>query len=356
MHLKFINVSLYFNNFGFGFGFNNYYNNIKNFYLVNSSINNFHSKSTNKITLQLGAYLAGLIEGAGTFAVHNTTSTAKKYLPMIIIVFKKADLPLAEYLQNITQCGKVYLKTNRGYVIWEIQDLVSVFTMVTIINGYMRTPKIIGLQRTIQWFNLYIKNNQNSRLSKTKLNLDKIYPLEVKPLDNSPVDSNSWLAGFSDAIANFSINIHERSNKNSTRVKLFFRLEIKQNYHRLDPEGVKVSYFSIMSILANFLDVNVYSKSRISKDKQFYSFNVICTNKNSLLKITEYFNKFPLLSSKYLDYKDWCYLLELQSLSGVKTITTSYLDQALNIRKDFNNTRTTYYWDHLSKIIVNYNK
>ena len=68
---------------------------------------------------------------------------------MIIIVFKKADLPLAEYLQNITQCGKVYLKTNRGYVIWEIQDLVSVFTMVTIINAYMRTPKIEALHRAI---------------------------------------------------------------------------------------------------------------------------------------------------------------------------------------------------------------
>jgi len=33
------------------------------------------------------------------FAVHNTNSTIKKYRPMIIIVFKKADLPLAKYLK-----------------------------------------------------------------------------------------------------------------------------------------------------------------------------------------------------------------------------------------------------------------
>ena len=41
------------------------------------------------------SYLAGLIEGDGTFAVHNKNSTSKKYLPLIIIVLKLADLPLA---------------------------------------------------------------------------------------------------------------------------------------------------------------------------------------------------------------------------------------------------------------------
>ena len=48
-----------------------------------------------KSNSQLGSYLAGLIEGDGTFAVHDKKSTAKKYSPMIIVVFKKADLPLA---------------------------------------------------------------------------------------------------------------------------------------------------------------------------------------------------------------------------------------------------------------------
>ena len=367
MHLKLKNVGLNSNNSGFGF--NKYYICIqkflvlgakpnlvnltikKIFYLVNSNINKDHSHSTNvnKIAFphvgsKIGAYLAGLIEGDGTFAIHDKNSTAKKYSPMIIIVFKKADLPLAEYLQNLTKCGNVYLKPNRGYVLWQIQDILSVFTMVTLINGYMRTPKIEGLQRTIKWLNDYIQNNHNSKLPKTKLILSKIYPLEIKPLDTSPIDSNAWLSGFTDADGNFSINIHKRSNKNSTRVQLFFRLEIRQNYHRLDPEGVKVSYFSIMSIIANFLDVNVYSRSRILKDKQYYSFIVMAINKNSLLKITEYFNKFPLLSSKYLDYKDWCYVLELQKANPT---TTSYLDKALKIRKDFNNKRTTYYWEHL---------
>lgn len=329
------------------------HNLISNSTSVNAHNNsNYEPKHINNID-KIGAYLAGLIEGDGTFAIHDQNSTAKKYFPMIIIVFKKEDLPLAQYLQNLTRCGSIYLKPNRGYVLWQIQDIVSVFRIVTLINGYMRTPKIEALHRTIKWLNNYIKINQESKLllmSKKKLILSEIYPLEIKPLDTSPIDSNAWLSGFTDARGNFSINIHKRSNRNSTRVQLFFRLEITQNYHRLDPDGIKVSFFSIMSIIANYFNVNVYSRSRVIKDKQYYSFIIMAYNNNSLFKIIEYFNKFPLLSSKYLDFKDWTNILELQKANPQ---TTSYLEIAINTRKNFNSTRTTYNWNHLKNCYIN---
>jgi hypothetical protein len=97
----------------------------------------------------INAYLAGFIEGRATFSLHDIKSTTKKYRPMIIIVFKQAELPLAQYLKNITNCGKVYIKSDRGYILWQIQDIVGVFTIVNLINGYMRTPKIEALERTI---------------------------------------------------------------------------------------------------------------------------------------------------------------------------------------------------------------
>ena len=298
-----------------------------------------------KSNSQLGSYLAGLIEGDGTFAVHDKKSTAKKYSPMIIVVFKKADLPLAEYLQSITNCGRVLIKAERGYVLWQIQDIVGVYTIVTLINGYMRTPKIEDLKRTIYWLNEYIANNQNSKLPSTKFILSKINPLEFQTMDNSPIDSNPWLSGFSDADANFSINIHKRSNKNSTRVQLFYRLEIRQTYHRLNNEGEQVSFFSIMSKVANYLNSSVLSRSRIIGEKQSYSFILMAHSQISLNKTIEYFSRFPLLSSKYLDYKSWAYILELQKTNSR---TTSYLDEAINIRKDYNATRTTYNWNHLT--------
>ena len=295
---------------------------------------------------QIGPYLAGLIEGDGTIVVHNPDSITTKFNPKIIIVFKKADLPLANHLQNITKCGQVVIKPERGYVLWQIQDIVSIFTIVSIINGFMRTPKIEVLNRTIDWLNNYIINNNNSNnlLPSTKLILNKISVLENNPLDLSPIDSNAWLSGFTDADGNFSINIHKRTNKNSTRVILTYRLEINQNYHKSDTEGNKVSFFSIISKIGLYLGVTVYSRSRIIKDKTYYSFIVVSQNKLSNSKVCDYFNKYPLLSSKYLDYKDWIYILNLQNLNS---LTTSYLDNAIKIRTDFNKTRTTFVWDHL---------
>ena len=294
---------------------------------------------------KLGPYLAGLIEGDGTFAIHNNNSTAKKYRPKIIIVFKLADLPLAVYLQELTNCGIVYKKSDRGYVLWQIQDIMGVYTIVNIINGYMRTPKIEALNRTINWLNNYICHNKDSKLLSTKIILSKIKEIESKGLDNSPIDSNPWLAGFTDADGNFSINIQKRSNRNSIRVQLFYRLEIRQTYHILDNKGEQVSFFAIMSKLSNYLSTNVLSRSRTLGDKEFFSFIVISVSKSSLIKTSNYFNKYPLLSSKFLDYKSWLHILELQKIS---TVTTAYLDEAIKIRKDFNKTRTTFSWNHLN--------
>ena len=292
----------------------------------------------------IGPYLAGLIEGDGTFAIHDIKSTAKKYRPMIIIVFKLADLPLAEYLQELTNCGTVYKKSDRGYVLWQIQDIIGVYTIVNIINGYMRTPKIEALNRTINWLNGYISVNNNSKLPSTKLILSQIKNLEIKGLDNSPIDSNPWLSGFTDADGNFSINIHKRTNRNSIRVQLFYRLEIRQVYHRLTPAGEQVSFFAIMSKIATYLNTSVLSWSRTVSDKQFLSFIVMSATKSSLIKTTLYFNKFPLLSSKFLDYKSWLHILELQQNS---TMTTAYLNEAIKTKTDFNKTRTTFSWNHL---------
>jgi hypothetical protein len=164
----------------------------------------------------------------------------------------------------------------------------------------------------------------------------KIKPIKAKELDKTPIESNPWLSGFSDADANLSINIYKRSSSN-WRVQLYYRLEIKQTYHKLDNQGI--SFFSIISNIGKFLGVNVLSRTRILKDKEFYSYTIIAHNKESQIKLINYFNTYPLLSSKYLDYKSWLYIWEKQKENPV---TTSYIKEAKLIRNDFNRTRTSY--------------
>jgi LAGLIDADG endonuclease len=303
----------------------------------------------------LGSYLAGLIEGDGTFAVHNLNSKSKKYNPKIIIVFKKADLPLANYLQNLTGAGKVLNKASKGYILWQIQDVVSIFKIVNLINGYMRTPKIRVLNQMIEWLNNYIIVNQDSKLPSTKKILSLIkelshldikwfnFPIIKKELDLSPINTNAWLAGFSDADANFSINICKRWNRTSTRVQLFYRLELAQVYKTMF-NNENGSLFDIMSVIASYLEVNVLTRTRYINNKEYKSYIVMASSKIALNKVIGYFIVFPLLSSKHLDYTDWYKIYKEQNnISN----TCSYLNQALKIREDFNKSRTTFNWDHL---------
>jgi len=289
----------------------------------------------NKIKLKLGPYLAGLIEADGSFAIHDKNSKAKRYLPKILIVFNTSDSPLAEKLISITKIGKLYNKQKQGCVIWQIQNIEDVIKMINLINGYMRTPKIEALHRAIKWFNEFHQMN--------------IEPLD---LDHTPINSNSWLAGFSDGDANFSINLVNRKKRGivtSKRVQVFFRIELRQNYHRYSLEGT--SYFNILSIIARYLGVNLYSRSREQKDKIFYSYTVISHNIESHRKVIEYFESYPLYSSKFLAYKDWKYVVEQIKLRAGKPLTVEDILKIEKIKSQFNKKRTEFDFSHLNYII-----
>lgn len=294
-------------------------------------------KNVEKVNSNLGPYLAGLIEGDGTFAIHDKQSTAKKYRPMIIIVFKKADLPLAEYLQKLTQCGTVYLKQNRGYVLWQIQDIVGVYTIISIINGYMRTPKIEALHRAIDWLNKY----ENTKLIK-------------QDLDKSDINSNSWLAGFTDGDGNFSINLVDRKKRGlvtTKRVQAFFRIELRQNYHRETLSTLEgTSYFFILNKIATYLNVNLYSRTREKDSKIFHSFMVISHNTNSHKNVIEYFDKFPLYSGKYMAYRDWRIVVNKIILRDGNPLQQEEIKEIERIKSQFNSKRTMFDFRHLETL------
>jgi hypothetical protein len=88
-------------------------------------------------------------------------------------------------------------------------------------------------------------------------------------------------------------------------VQTFFRLELRQTYHReVSIEQGGISYFFILSKIATYLNVNLLSRTRQGKDKVFYAFMVISHSAASHAKVISYFDRFPLYSSKYLAYKD----------------------------------------------------
>lgn len=62
----------------------------------------------------------------------------------------------------------------------------GILDIINLVNGKFRTPKISALHLLIDWVN-------NNNLKKTN---DKNIVIYKLPIDNSPLESNSWLAGF----------------------------------------------------------------------------------------------------------------------------------------------------------------
>lgn len=296
----------------------------------------------------LGPYLAGLIEGDGTIVVQNSSSIKKrKYRPIIIVVFKLEDYELANYLCNLTKCGKVYKKINRNYVLWLIHDLKGVYTLLNIINGYIRTPKYEAFIRGAEFINNYINS---TKIVHNKLK--NIYNIKIKPLDTSDIGSNAWLAGMTDADGNFSINLINGKNR-SSRAMPYYCLELRQNYHNNSNNNINLSYFNIMSAIALYFNVNLYSRERNLQSslnntyKLYYSYKVIVANLYKNIKVIEYFNKYSLLSSKHLDFIDWSKLVILINKEGQSINPNGSWELGLYLRKDYNKTRTTFTWHHL---------
>ena len=133
----------------------------------------------------------------------------------------------------------------------------------------------------------------------------------------------------------------------SENVSILFRLD--QRSHDMVSNS---SMNTIMEFIASYLNCNVltfkYKVMKSSEQREVLSLSI--TSVNKLKPIIEYFNNYPLLGTKYLDFKDWTNILELQKANPQ---TTSYLEIAINTRKNFNSTRTTYNWNHLKNCYIN---
>ena len=239
--------------------------------------------------MQFGSYLGGLIEGGGHIAVHDKNSKSKKFRPKIIIVFNLADKPLAEKLSAVLKVGKVISKPSAGHVILQILAKEEVLKVINLINGYMRTPKIEALHRAINWI------NENDNSSIVCLGLDK-----------SPIDSNSWLAGFTDGRAFcFNIIISDRK-KNIFRFESKFKLKFNIVFpNNVQEELVGSGYFLLFSEICEYFKTNLISKTIHSTNIKF-TFIVLAHNSASQDIIMEYFKKFPLLGINYWGYLNWC--------------------------------------------------
>lgn len=147
-----------------------------------------------------------------------------------------------------------------------------------------------------------------------------------------------------DADGNFNVIIAERKNTQNIRIQAQFRLELRQFFHRSPPrECPNLWPIDILSLIANYLGVNVYNRARILNNSKTYQYIIVAGSKKSQKFLRSYLEKFPLYSSKYNDYKDWCEIIEKNNSSKEKLERTKL---ARKIKSGKNSKRTVHSFKH----------
>lgn len=278
-------------------------------------------------------YFTGLWEGDGHVWIPQTTHSpsGKRYIPHFTITFDKRDIKLCIRLKEILG-GSISDKFPVNACTFTISSKEGLLKVIEIINGKLRTPKIYNFSNFITWIN----SNYNTNI-------------KVLEIDKSDLLQNAWLSGFIDADGSFNLNIRtirylrkvdtNKENKDKNRVESRFRLE-----QRINHPITNSSYFFIIDIIAKtFL---VKTKTSIHNiDKQYYSISI--TSPKKLIKLINYLIKYPLFSSKRINFNDF------KSSVGI-ILRKEHLknqDKFIEIKNQINNKRTKFNWDFLEKIV-----
>lgn len=248
--------------------------------MIYETINNYKkmNKESSLYSNKFNSYLAGLFEGKGHIWFPNFKKK-KQQNPKFCLNFSLKNKTLVEKLIGIIGYGVVLYRPNSNSCILVINSVKGLKKIIKHINGELRTPKINQLYDLIDWLNY----NHNSNIPKLHLKVKDLY-------------EDSWFAGYIDVNGSFSIQ-HTTSEKNE---KISCKLKIEEL--RYDPI-TKLSYINILTNIAKFLNCNLKLRKQVSTGYEY--FKITASSRKSLVKIISYFDKFPLYTSKYLDYKDW---------------------------------------------------
>ena len=273
------------------------------------------------------SYLAGLFEGDGHIWLPNI-NWKKKHNPRFCITFALKNEPLAKKILEIIEYGHIRYKQKENACVLIVSPVKGLKKIILLINGELRTPKVHQLHKLIDWINV----NHSSNIIKKSVNKESNF-------------NNSWLAGFVDADGSFGIRHTKIENKAKKR-QISCRLRIEQRM--VDPI-TNESYFDILTKIAFFFNCNLLLRKQVDTGNVYFS--LTASSSKSIKIIIDYFESYPLYSSKYLDYKDWAEAARL--ILDKKQYTNESIVKIDSLKSNMNNSRVYFNWIHLNKLTLN---
>ena len=110
-----------------------------------------------------------------------------------------------------------------------------------------------------------------------------------------------------------------------------------------------ISNEAIMNIIAEYLEVKISIYKR-KKTPNSIELTVKTQSIKSNDILTNYLTKFPLWSSKFLNYSDWLIAIDLfKKVYNTKNKSVEVFNDIQKIKAGMNDNRVKFTWDHLLK-------
>ena len=91
--------------------------------------------------------------------------------------------------------GRLRFKNKENAIVWTVSTHKNLINLITVMNGYLRTPKIIKFNDLILW-----------------LNERYHYNIPIHYVDSSSLNSNGWLSCFIEADGAFKVRCLQLKN------------------------------------------------------------------------------------------------------------------------------------------------
>ena len=279
----------------------------------------FFKKEFSKDNVWLSWFI-GFLEGDGAILEHKGRAS---------FVITQRDSKILHEIHEVIKVGVIKPfydnKGNKIYSRYIVSDNKGVYLLYLLLNG-----NLVLQSRVNQLRNWYIALNNAIKFD-FSLFYSKNLPLFIHST-REPTLNDAWLCGFTDAEGCFSVKINNAKHK--FYVQVIFILDQKNAEIVLN----KIALLLNTTAKAKLRTVN---KSIRGKNLTYYlntmfRLSVYCNEKKKPLYsiISNYFNKYPLKTSKQESFKKWEKIFEI--VANKQPLTPETLHIVREIRHNMN--------------------